>query len=112
MFSTNPLIGFSSKFLCDFPIIYGLFFFHNWEGLTAPVNSNYVVCIFSKYSYSKCNVGLLTQNVMTSIRMYLYCSRTRRVSYVSAGGNIKACYTSHLLNAHKIPCAGGLMHKL
>jgi len=26
VFSTNPLISFSSKLLCDFPIIYGLFF--------------------------------------------------------------------------------------
>lgn len=110
MFSTDPLTSFSSKFLCDFPIIYGLGFFHNWEGLT--VNSNYVVCIYSKYRYSKCNVGLLTKNVMTSIRMYLYCSRTCRVNYVSAGGNVKACYTSDLLNIHRIPCAGGLMCKL
>lgn len=62
VFSTNSLTGFSSKLLCDFPIIYGLFShiffsFHNWE---VPVNSNHAVCIFSKYSYSKCDVGLLT----------------------------------------------------
>lgn len=97
--SIDPL-SFSGQLLCDFPITYGLLF-HNWEGLTVPVNSNYIVCIFSKYSYAKCNVGLLTQNVMTSIRMYLYCSRTCR------GNNVKACYTSDLLNTHRILCAGG-----
>lgn len=70
MFSTDPLTGSSNKFLCDFPIIYGCFF-HSWEGLSVPLNSNYTVCIFSKYSYSKCNVGLLTQNVMSSIRTHV-----------------------------------------
>lgn len=60
MFGTDSLTGFSSKLLCDFPIIYGLFF-HNWEGLTVPVKSNYIVYIFCKYSYSRSDMGILTQ---------------------------------------------------
>lgn len=27
-----------------------------------------------------------------------------KVNCLSAGGNVKACYTSDLLNAHRIPC--------
>lgn len=96
MFSIDPLSSFSSQLLCDFPVTNGLLF-HSWEGLTLPVTSNYIVCIFSKYSYAKCNVGLLTQNVMTSVRMY--CSRTCKRN------NVKV--NDVLLNTHRMPYAGG-----
>jgi len=49
---------------------------------------------------------LLTQNVMTSIRMYLCCSRTCRRNCIRAGGHVEACYTSDMLNGRRIPCAG------
>lgn len=56
MFRTEPLISFSSKVLCDFPIIYGLSL--KWEGLAVAVSGNYILSICSKYSYLKHDMGV------------------------------------------------------
>lgn len=83
VFSADDLTSFSGKCLI-FQLFMSWVVFHNLQGLIVTFNSDYIVCIFSKYSCSKCNVGLLNQNVMTSVKIYLH-SRTCRVNCASAG---------------------------